>query len=89
MALRRKNVSFSAHNEPLCGTRQQASDKESEVFVAVVKRWRDGWDRVGWGSRRSDEEKAGGICRRQHNTLIAARLVTGGVCVCVCLVYWR
>ena len=36
------------------------------------------------GSRRSEEEEAGGIGRRQHHALVAARLVTGGVCVCVC-----
>jgi hypothetical protein len=34
---------------------------------------------VGGGSRRS----AGGLGRRQHHALVAARLVTGGVCVCV------
>ena len=43
---------------------------------------------VGGGSRRSCEEEAGGIGRRQHHTLVAARLVTGGVGVCVCVVYW-
>jgi hypothetical protein len=36
------------------------------------------------GSRRSEEEEAGGIGRRQHHALVAARLVTEGVCVCVC-----
>jgi hypothetical protein len=41
----------------------------------------------GGGSRRSGEEEAGGIGRRQHNALVAARFVTRGVCVCV--VYWR
>jgi hypothetical protein len=44
-----------------------------------------GW--LGWGFgggyRRSGEEEARGIGRRQHHTLVAARLVTGGVCVCV------
>ena len=49
MALRRKNASFSAHKEPLSGTQQQASHKEAEVFVAVVERWRDGWDRCWCG----------------------------------------
>jgi len=39
---------------------------------------------VGGGSRRSGEEEAGGIGRRQHHALVAARLVTGGGCVCVC-----
>ena len=39
---------------------------------------------VGGGSRRSSEEEAGGIGRRQHHALVAARLVTEGVCVCVC-----
>jgi hypothetical protein len=39
---------------------------------------------VGGGSRRSGEEEAGGIARRQHHAVVAARLVTGGVCVCVC-----
>jgi hypothetical protein len=45
---------------------------------------------VGGGSRRSGEEEAGGLGRRQHHPLVAARLVTGGVCVCdcVCGVYW-
>ena len=38
---------------------------------------------VGGGSRRSGEEEAGGISRRQHHALVGARLVTGGVCVCV------
>ena len=38
---------------------------------------------VGGGSRRSGEEEAGGISRRQHHALVAARLVTGSVCVCV------
>ena len=38
---------------------------------------------VGGGSRRSGEEEAGGVGRRQHHVLVAARLVTGGVCVCV------
>ena len=63
------------------------------MFVAVVERW---W-RVGGvvgiggggGSRRSGEEEAGGLGRRQHHPLVAARLVTGGVCVCVfvCVVF--
>jgi len=41
---------------------------------------------VGGGSRRSGEEEAGEIGRRQHHALVALRLVTGGVgrCVCVC-----
>ena len=43
---------------------------------------------VGEGSRRSGEEEAGVIGRRQYHALFAARLVTGGVCgwvwVCVC-----
>ena len=45
---------------------------------------------VGGGSRRSGEEEAGGLGRRQRHPLVAARLVTGGVCVCVCErgVYW-
>ena len=43
---------------------------------------------VGGGSRRSGEEEARGIGRRQHNALVAARLVTGDVCVCVCVVDW-
>jgi len=38
---------------------------------------------VGGGYRRSGEEKAGGIGRRQHHALVAARLVTGDACVCV------
>ena len=38
---------------------------------------------VGGGSRRSGEEEAGGVGRRQHHALVAASLVTGGVCVCV------
>ena len=38
---------------------------------------------VGGGSRRSGEEEAGGLGRRQHHPLVAARLVTGGVCVCM------
>ena len=38
---------------------------------------------VGGGSRRSSEEEAGGLGRRQHHPLVAARLVTGGVGVCV------
>jgi hypothetical protein len=41
---------------------------------------------VGGRSRRSGEEEAGGLARRQHHALVAARLVRGGVCVCV--VYW-
>ena len=40
---------------------------------------------VGGGSRRSGEEEAGGLGRRQHHPLVAARLVTGGVCVCLCV----
>ena len=36
---------------------------------------------VGGGSRRSGEEEAGEIGRRQHHALVAAPLVTGGVCV--------
>ena len=28
---------------------QQASHKEAEVLVAVVERWRGGWDRGWWG----------------------------------------
>ena len=45
---------------------------------------------VGGGSRRSGEEEAGGLGRRQRHPLVASRLVTGGVCVCVCVrgVYW-
>ena len=43
---------------------------------------------VGGGSRRSGEEEAGGLGRRQHHPLVAARLVTGGVCVFVCLCVW-
>jgi len=43
---------------------------------------------VGGGSRRSGEEEAWGLGRRQHHTLVAAGLVTGDVCVCVCVVYW-
>jgi hypothetical protein len=39
--------------------------------------------RVGGGSRRSGEEEAGGLGRRQYHALIAACLVTGGVCLCV------
>ena len=44
---------------------------------------------VGGGSRRSGEEEAGGLGRRQRHPLVAARLVTGGVCVCVfvCVVF--
>jgi hypothetical protein len=43
----------------------------------------------GGGSRRSGEEEAGGLGRRQYHALVAARLVTGGVCVCVnvCVVF--
>jgi hypothetical protein len=37
---------------------------------------------VGGRSRRSGEEEAGGIGRKQHHALVAARLMTGGVCVC-------
>ena len=34
-------------------------------------------------------EEAGGLGRRQHHALVAARLVTGGViCVCVCVCVW-
>ena len=40
---------------------------------------------VGGGSRRSGEEEARGIGRRQHHALVAVRLVNGGVCVCVCV----
>ena len=36
------------------------------MFVAVVERWRGG---VGGGSRRSDEEEAGELGRRQHHRL--------------------
>jgi hypothetical protein len=48
---------------------------------------------VGGRTRRIGEEEAGGLGRRQHHALVAARLVTGGVyvppaCVCVCGVYW-
>jgi hypothetical protein len=44
---------------------------------------------VSGGSRRSGEEEAGWIGRRQHHTLVAARLVTGDACLCVeCVVYW-
>ena len=57
------------------------------MLVAVVERWRDGIG-VGGGSRRSGEEEAGGLGRRQHHALVAARLVTGGVSVSVCGVYW-
>ena len=42
---------------------------------------------VGGGSRRSGEEEARGIGRRQHHTL-AARLVTGDACVCVLSVWF-
>ena len=46
----------------------------------------------GGGSRRSGEEEAGEIGRRQHHALVALRLVTGGVGRCVCVfvrvVYW-
>ncbi len=40
---------------------------------------------AGAGSRRmlSGEEEAGELGRTQHYPLVAARLVTGGVCVCV------
>jgi len=40
---------------------------------------------VGGGYRRSGEEEAWEFGRRQHHALVAARLVTGGVCVCVCV----
>ena len=50
------------------------------MFVAVVERWRDGSEGVGGGSRRRGEEEAGGLGRRQHRALVAAPLVTGGVC---------
>ncbi len=43
---------------------------------------------VGGGSRRSGEEEAAGIGRRQHHALVAARLVTGGVSVCMCVYLW-
>ena len=36
---------------------------------------------IGGGSRRSSEGEAGGMGRRQHHVLVAARLVTGDVCV--------
>jgi hypothetical protein len=62
---------------PLSGTQQQASHKEAEVFVAVVERWLVGIG-FGWGYRRSGEEEAGGLGRRQHHPLFAASLVTGG-----------
>ena len=44
---------------------------------------------VGGRSRRSGEEEAGGLGRRQHHPLVAARFLTGGVCVCmyVCVVF--
>jgi hypothetical protein len=42
---------------------------------------------VGGGSRRSGEEEARGLGRRQHHPLVAARLVTGDVCVFVCVVF--
>ena len=50
------------------------------MLVAVVGRWRDGWDRGWWGggSRRSSEEEAGGIGRRQHHALASV-----SACVCV------
>ena len=54
------------------------------MLVAVVERWRDGWEGVGGGSRRSGEEESGRIGRRQHHALVATRRVIGGVCV----VYW-
>jgi hypothetical protein len=38
---------------------------------------------VGGGSKRSGEAEAGELGRRQHHPLLAARLMTGGVCVCV------
>ena len=41
---------------------------------------------VGGRSRRSGEEEAGWIGKSMHHTLFAARLLNGGVCVCV--VYW-
>ena len=40
---------------------------------------------VGGRTRRIGEEEAGGLGRRQHHALVAARLVTGGVYVCVCV----
>jgi hypothetical protein len=42
---------------------------------------------IGGGYRRSGEEEAGWIGRRQHHTL-AARLVTGDACVCVLSVWF-
>ena len=43
------------------------------MLVAVVEMVGIG---VGGGSRRSGEEEAGGLGRRQHHPLVAARLVT-------------
>ena len=87
----------------LCGARMCLSPRTKSLFEAHGSRhptrrgrrlWR--WWRggglvgigVGEGSRRSGEEEAWGLGRRQHHPLVAARLVTGGVCVCVCGVYW-
>ena len=43
---------------------------------------------VGGGSRRSGEEEAGGLGRRQHHALVAARLVTVCTFVNICEVSW-
>ena len=41
------------------------------------------WIGIGGRSRRSGEEEAWGIGRRQHHALVVARL-EAGVSVCVC-----
>ena len=69
------------HKEPLSGIQQQASHKEAE-------RWRYGSERGWWGSRRSGEEQAGGICRRQHHANSGCRASRNWRCVYVCVVYW-
>ena len=60
------------------------------MFVAVVERWRDGWDR-GWCGDLGDAvwRRLGGLAGGSTTPLVAARLVTGGVCVCVfvCVVF--
>ena len=52
MALRRKNASFSASSATkrgLTNIARPSSTKTARPFVAVVERWRGGWDRGWWG----------------------------------------
>ena len=74
----------------LCGARMRLSPRTKSLFEAhgsrhPTRRRRCLW--VGGGSRRSGEEEARGLGRRQHHPLVAARLVTGDVCVFVCVVF--